>query len=802
MSDQPQDLELLSPVERALETLFQAPAPDAPFVARLEQQLLAHRASLATQDRARGLSRRLVAGPVQRFRRHRRAAVAFAILLALAIGLGIAGPQRVWAQIQHWLGYVPGVGFVNLEEARVLATPLEITREGVTLRVEQALAQPERTLVVIRSQGLPAEEQLWPGGARQETDYHPRLRLPDGSTLASNGWTLRLGGGTLEFPPLPETVYRVSLELPHLPLVPSGAAPEDWSVPLSLRPATGELVAELFPQPYTPPDASDTHAGITLRVLSVAHSPEETVLRLQVQWLDPDWECFGCLGGDWLPVLRDDLGHAYANVIPSNTGSAVSRAVVAVPTSPDETAPTPTVSSYETTQAFAPISPSAQRLSLWLDAVELDVPAQGGFVVDLGSNPQVGDRWPLDVHLTVAGFPVHIQGARLVEETLQRRNGPMQRTVLAFDIGPVPDREDRSLRGLGLSGDPAQFSGNLGGYSWQEGLRAGLELREGASLPTGLIQIAVEGTTVLFRGPWNITWALPGAEAGGDAQSAPLTLHPAGAAQARDGLTLRVKAVTLTDRVTAVTLATEAPSAGVAFQRVLPAMPGTRPETLYLEDEAGHRYEATHDVGWQPDGQPFEIPQREEGSDTLTFQAVQPLARRLTLHVPAVELSLPGSAAFDMTLPAGIRLEARPDRPPTSQAWDVDIQVQVGDYPIHFTQARLEELNSTTLLVLTSAPFPGQQGDRWLTGLRLVRVTAPDGRAVDMESAFGSAGPMRDDDGRLKPEADGLYQAWLTFDVEDAETNTVQPGRYHIELDGIQVAMQGPWILSWSLPTP
>lgn len=441
-------------------------------------------------------------------------------------------------------------------------------------------------------------------------------------------------------------------------------------------------------------------------------------------------------------------------------------------------------------------------MSLWVDAVELDVPAQGGFVVDLGSNPQVGDRWPLDVHLTVAGFPVHIQDARLVEEILQLRNGPMQRTVLAFDIGPVPDREDRSLRGLGLSGDPAQFSGNTRGYSRPGGLRTGLELREGEPLPIGPIQVAVEGAAILFRGPWNVTWALPGAEAGDDAQSAPLTLHPADAARTRDGLTLRVNEVTLTDRVTAVTLAPEAPSAGVAFRRLLPAMPGTRPQMLYLEDEAGHRYEATRDVGWRPHGHPFEVPKPGEASDTLTFQAAQPLARRLTLHVPAVELSLPGSAAFDVTPPAGMRLEARPDRPPTSQVWDVDIQVQVGDYQIHFTQAHLEAPNRTTLLVLSSAPFEGRQGDRWLTDLRLAGVTAPDGRAMNLESAFGSAGPVRDGDNRLKPEAGGLYQAWLTFDVEDEETSTVQPGRYHVELDGIQVAMQGPWTLAWTLPTP
>jgi hypothetical protein len=39
----------------------------------------------------------------------------------------------------------------------------------------------------------------------------------------------------------------------------------------------------------------------------------------------------------------------------------------------------------------------------------------------------------------------------------------------------------------------------------------------------------------------------------------------------------------------------------------------------------------------------------------------------------------------------------------------------------------------------------------------------------------------------------------LAFDVMDSDTRTVQPGRYHVELDGVIVAVQGPWILTWKL---
>ena len=275
------DLEHLPGIEGALSVLYSAATPDAAFVANLERQLLA-KATVLIGQHAAGESPLccLWARWARPLGRRRWATIAFGLLLAVAVALAAVGPQRVWAEVQRLLGYVPGVGFVDLQETRVLTAPVEVARDGVTLRVEQVLAQPGGTTVVIRIEGLPPEDQLWPHGATVDDDFDPGLRLPDARRLPLKGCTLRLETSTLEFPPLPDDVYRVTLELPRLPLVPAGAAPEAWEVPLTLCPATGELVTELFPQPYALPDASDTHEDITLRVLEVAHSPEETVLRL------------------------------------------------------------------------------------------------------------------------------------------------------------------------------------------------------------------------------------------------------------------------------------------------------------------------------------------------------------------------------------------------------------------------------------------------------------------------------------------------------------------------------------------
>lgn len=292
---------------------------------------------------------------------------------------------------------------------------------------------------------------------------------------------------------------------------------------------------------------------------------------------------------------------------------------------------------------------------------------------------------------------------------------------------------------------------------------------------------------MLIRGPWTITWTVPGADGAG---TAPVTLHPKDAVQTRNGLTLGVEEVVLTDRLTGVRVGLEDPPPGATLVSGLRSYGSIRHQGLALEDDRGRRYDHTGDVYWRPYNEP------EPDLKAFVFGPVQPLARQLRLRVPAVEIALPAIAAFDVTVPEGLTmtLDANDVPRPASKPWEVDIPLRIGDYELHFSQARLEELNGTTLLSLTSDLYRPRKDDRWLSRLQLASVTAPDGRAVDLTSAFSHAGPGE--------EAGGLYQAGLAFDVVDPETRTVRPGRYHVKLDGVTVAVQGPWTLAWSLRAP
>ena len=90
--------------------------------------------------------------------------------------------------------------------------------------------------------------------------------------------------------------------------MPAGTAAEDWEIPLTLRLAIGEFVEELFAQPYAPPDASDTHQAVSLRVLGVANDPEETAVKLPFQWQDRARERLR-MGAPGSVSLRDDVAH-------------------------------------------------------------------------------------------------------------------------------------------------------------------------------------------------------------------------------------------------------------------------------------------------------------------------------------------------------------------------------------------------------------------------------------------------------------------------------------------------------------
>ncbi len=318
----------------------------------------------------------------------------------------------------------------------------------------------------------------------------------------ASGWgTARLG-----FPPLPQGVYHLTLEAERLPRVPVGIAPEDWEIPVTLRPATGELIGELFPEAYDPADASETHADVTLRVVAAVHTPEVTALRVRVEWPNPAWQgprLHRDYQGD--PGLHDDVGHIYRHVRTqpvSGTGFTEEVAVEKLPPPGHRDIPPLPASGVlteEQTLTLAPISPSAQRLTLPIDEVSFVVPVEETFTLDLGEDPQPGDSWTLDEHLTVAGFPIHVTGVQLEKAD---PGGMDFKYQLTFDV----EREE--LGNPRLSGIVVEVPFRGRGGSMTSGSFIGDENAKpsavGEALPLHPFTVTVRRVGVSVRGPWTL----------------------------------------------------------------------------------------------------------------------------------------------------------------------------------------------------------------------------------------------------------------------------------------------------------
>src|SRR5512138_2838455 len=60
-----------------------------------------------------------------------------AVVVLLILAITLVSVPAVRAAVQRWFGYVPSVGLVEEGQVRMLAEPVSVTRDGITLTVEE-----------------------------------------------------------------------------------------------------------------------------------------------------------------------------------------------------------------------------------------------------------------------------------------------------------------------------------------------------------------------------------------------------------------------------------------------------------------------------------------------------------------------------------------------------------------------------------------------------------------------------------------------------------------------------------------
>lgn len=448
----------------ALNDFYAAPRPAPAFADRLEAQLLAQFPA------SPGRVRRIGNSPSDNWRtfmqtlRARPALVLLLAILALALLSGAA------YAIGRLSGYIPGFGFTEDSSAALtLLEPVEITHEGITLRVLQAASDSQRFSVTV--------EQV--GQVETSSDFiHPSaiITLPNGQELefreSSGSHDNNRLVTVFEFAPLPPETGEISLRYEIIERD-RGLL---WQAELSLRLRpleAGEVIPPPAQEPWQP-ISSESQGGLRLVLENVAAASDKTILQVALHFDHPGMS----LNSDWNALLEDSQGRIYPMQLISSDSQNL-------------------VKTYET----APFQGN-ERLTLSFTIFpDLTLPFSQdfwenapSFIFDPGPSPQVGQTWPLDETLQAGDFTLRITQAAL--------DAPGALVLSAQSDPPITASMFYSEQSSGAGGSPPTRASVV-----TSTLRF-------APLPTEPFEIRVMRVYYTVQGAWNITWQAPAAPSG------------------------------------------------------------------------------------------------------------------------------------------------------------------------------------------------------------------------------------------------------------------------------------------------
>ena len=325
-------------------------------------------------------------------------AIAFLLLLVFVIVL-VSVPS-VAAAIQRWFGYVPGIGLVHDGQIRVLAEPVSVTREGVTVTVDQVVINQERTALLYSVDGIPSAVEDAQSGetlcGMESYPYIVSLHLPDSDPLLAspNGVQSWPSGyqHRFNYPSVPAAVNDAKLVISCLFHTREGAVPENWEIPMHFAPAPPDMT--VFPvieiAPTTVPvvtvtpvtSATEGDAALTLSLDRAVQMDDGYLLYATLHWEETSFasvdvtdptETLHLLDGDGQEIVSELYYDEYTGV---NWDQR--QTVFAVKTAPMQV-PGP--------------------LTLSLDAVLVQLPVNASFVFDPGLDPEPGQQWQPDLEV-------------------------------------------------------------------------------------------------------------------------------------------------------------------------------------------------------------------------------------------------------------------------------------------------------------------------------------------------------------------------------------------------------------------
>jgi hypothetical protein len=385
--------------------------------------------------------------------------------------------------LERSLGYISGLGVVDQSvPIRVLAEPVTMQKQGITISVSKVVADSMHTFISYRVEGLPLDEKGRPVCATL-----PQVRLADGTSLkdqtGSGGSGAQKSGNTIAyeekkiFSPIPNGMNQATLELPCI--LPDGSALENFELPLNLVPAPVGYATPAAEVAVTA-DSAENETGLHL----------EKVLELEASYiLIGKFTDAGDLPGplymttssdsEYLPRIEDANG----NPIPFKVrGDA----------RPD---PDWDVAYY---WAYEISKPIVAPLKITVDRVDIRKHSTAQFQFDTGDHPQVDQEWKFNQPVKVGAYTFTLDTITFIG------NGYVLR--LSYDNLPISVSFYVDI--MDTLSNPFQFDGRNGEQN-QVGNKTldTITLTSENPPPTGKLIVEWQlDEAVPQAGPWSLTW--------------------------------------------------------------------------------------------------------------------------------------------------------------------------------------------------------------------------------------------------------------------------------------------------------
>jgi hypothetical protein len=436
------------------------------------------------------------------------------IILAMVILILFVNTPRIVAAIRQLFGYVPGIGLVeNSAGMRVLAEPVSVTQQGVTLTVNQAIVYPDHVQIVFSTSGIAPENDTYQGADSQanptafcggvkpgepaRTDGDPYLRLPDGTRIDRLFGSMEYPENVFYLKPvfvakIPAHVSEITMMLKCIYGTRLGAVPENWEVPIKLTTAAagtpvGTPVIEVTSLAPSTSTGDNADAGIIVNLEKVVPQAGNYSFFYSISAKQPEENLVALYPAS--ASLVDASGQKIALIYEH-------------PWQPGEK-----VDLWE----LQPVSPPGNGpYTLVIDTIFAYYDTHNAmFQFEPGPNPLVGQTWPLDQTFSLGSLEIKLVSAQMVEKDLT--NWGLSRQVPGIKFAfQASDRVSRIRISL-LDNDPAHNNAGQiipgGDDELSPAYHADLYFEKG--IPAGKIPITIYGASKMITGRWESSWASP-----------------------------------------------------------------------------------------------------------------------------------------------------------------------------------------------------------------------------------------------------------------------------------------------------